>query len=146
MDIKFNIKSMIYGILLILFILAGFIVLPKMFGQKIEPVDYVMVQRDAIPDKILNMMDDYVHKERAIALIIDEKVYVIVTRGENTDYGIEVNKINLQNKEDEKVMQVEILYKEKEKSYPFVVVETNMKSLPDKIELNKKFATKSKVN
>ncbi len=146
MDVKFNIKSMIYGILLILFILAGFIVLPKMFDQKIAPVDYVMVQRDAIPDKILNMMDDYVHKERAIALIIDEKVYVIVTRGENTDYGIEVNKINLQNKEDKKVMQVEILYKEKEKSYPFVVVETNMKSLPDKIELNKKFATKSKVD
>ena len=144
MDVKFNIKGLAYGILLALFILVGFIVLPKMFGEDIKPVDYILVQRDAIPDKILNMMDDYVHKERALSLIIDEKVYVIVTRGQNTDYGIDIDKITLQNQLGKDVMKVEVVYKEKEKAYPFVVVETNIKSLPDKIELNKKFATEDK--
>lgn len=139
MDVKFNMKGMIYGIFLIIFILAGFIILPKMFGEDIKAVDYVIVQRDSIPDKILDMMDDYIDQERALATIIDGKVYVIVTRGQNEEYGIDVEKINLQDKDGKQVMIVEAVYKEKEDAYPFVVLETNMESLPDKIELNQKF-------
>ena len=33
-------------------------------------------------------------------------------------------------------MRVKAAYKEKEKSYPYIVVETNLKDLPDKIELS----------
>ena len=105
-----------------------------MFGEDIKAVDYVIVQRDSIPDKILDMMDDYIDQERALATIIDGKVYVIVTRGQN-----DVEKINLQDKDGKQVMIVEAVYKEKEDAYPFVVLETNMESLPDKIELNQKF-------
>ena len=104
MDVKFNMKGMVYGICLIIFILAGFIILPKMFGEDIKAVDYV-----------------------------------IVTRGQNEEYGIDVEKINLQDKDGKQVMIVEAVYKEKEDAYPFVVLETNMESLPDKIELNQKF-------
>lgn len=139
MDVKFNMKGMVYGICLIIFILAGFIILPKMFGEDIKAVDYVIVQRDSIPDKILDMMDDYIDQERALATIIDGKVYVIVTGGQNEEYGIDVEKINLQDKDGKQVMIVEAVYKEKEDAYPFVVLETNMESLPDKIELNQKF-------
>ena len=139
MDVKFNMKGMVYGICLIIFILAGFIILPKMFGEDIKAVDYVIVQRDSIPDKILDMMDDYIDQERALATIIDGKVYVIVTRGQNEEYGIDVEKVNLQDKDGKQVMIVEAVYKEKEDAYPFVVLETNMESLPDKIELNQKF-------
>ena len=139
MDVKFNMKGMVYVICLIIFILAGFIILPKMFGEDIKAVDYVIVQRDSIPDKILDMMDDYIDQERALATIIDGKVYVIVTRGQNEEYGIDVEKINLQDKDGKQVMIVEAVYKEKEDAYPFVVLETNMESLPDKIELNQKF-------
>ncbi|MDY5212173.1 hypothetical protein [Intestinibacter sp.] len=139
MDVKFNMKGMIYGICLIIFILAGFIVLPKMFREDIKAVDYVIVQRDSIPDKILDMMDDYIDQERALATIIDGKVYVVVTRGQNEEYGIDVEKINLQDKDGKQVMTVEAVYKQKEDAYPFVVLETNMESLPDKIELNQKF-------
>ena len=137
-------KGMIYGILLIIFILLGFIILPKMFGEDIKAVDYVIVQRDSIPDKILDMMDDYIDQERALATIIDDKVYIIVTRGQNNEYGIDMDKISLENIEGKQVMTVDIIYKEKENSYPFIVLETNMKSLPDKIELNKKFAVENK--
>ena len=144
MDVKFNMKGMIYGILLIIFILLGFIILPKMFGEDIKAVDYVIVQRDSIPDKILDMMDDYIDQERTLATIIDDKVYIIVTRGQNNEYGIDMDKISLENIEGKQVMTVDIIYKEKENSYPFIVLETNMKSLPDKIELNKKFAVENK--
>ena len=145
MDVKFNMKGMVYGICLIIFILAGFIILPKMFGEDIKAVDYVIVQRDSIPDKILDMMDDYIDQERALATIIDGKVYVIVTREQNEEYGIDVEKINLQDKEGKQVMTVEAVYKQKEDAYPFVVLETNMKSLPDKIELNQKYSGENKT-
>lgn len=139
MNVKFNMKGMIYGIFLIIFVLAGFIVLPKMFVEDIKPVDYVLVQRDSIPDKILDMMDDYIDQERALTIMIDDKVYVVVTRGQNNDYGIDVNKISIENREGKQVMKVEIIYKEKENAYPFVVLETNIKSLPDKVELDKEY-------
>ena len=80
MNVKFNMKGMIYGIFLIVFVLAGFIVLPKMFIEDVKSIDYVLVQRDSIPDKILDVMDDYVDQERALTIMIDDKVYVIVTR------------------------------------------------------------------
>ena len=144
LNVKFNMKGMIYGIFLIIFVLAGFIVLPKMFVEDIKPVDYVLVQRDSIPDKILDMMDDYIDQERALTIMIDDKVYVIVTRGQNDDYGIDVNKISVQNKDGKQVMKVEVIYKEKENAYPFIVLETNMKSLPDKVELDKKYIDNNK--
>lgn len=144
MNVKFNMKGMIYGIFLIIFVLAGFIVLPKMFVEDIKPVDYVLVQRDSIPDKILDMMDDYIDQERALTIMIDDKVYVVVTRGQNNDYGIDVNKISIENREGKQVMKVEIIYKEKENAYPFVVLETNIKSLPDKVELDKEYIDDNK--
>lgn len=144
MNVKFNMKGMIYGIFLIVFVLAGFIVLPKMFVEDIKAVDYVLVQRDSIPDKILDMMDDYIDQERALTIMIDDKVYVVVTRGQNNDYGIDVNKITIQNKEGKQVMKVEVVYKEKENAYPFVVLETNIKSLPDKVELDKEYTDSNK--
>lgn len=144
MNVKFNMKGMIYGIFLIIFVLAGFIVLPKMFVEDIKPVDYVLVQRDSIPDKILDMMDDYIDQERALTIMIDDKVYVVVTRGQNNDYGIDVNKISIENRDGKQVMKVEIIYKEKENAYPFVVLETNIKSLPDKVELDKEYIDDNK--
>lgn len=144
LNVKFNMKGMIYGIFLIIFVLAGFIVLPKMFVEDIKPVDYVLVQRDSIPDKILDMMDDYIDQERALTIMIDDKVYVVVTRGQNNDYGIDVNKISIENREGKQVMKVEIIYKEKENAYPFVVLETNIKSLPDKVELDKEYIDDNK--
>lgn len=143
MEIKFNMKGLIYGFLLIVFILLGFLILPKMFEEDIKPVDYILVDRQSIPDKILNMMDDYIDKERALSIIVDDKVYIIATRGQNTDYGIDIDKITIENNEGKQVMNVSVVYKKKEEAYPFVVVETNLKSLPDKIQLEKKFAAEN---
>ena len=136
MNIKFNIKGVILGVVLVFFIIGGFLFLPKMFIEDSTPVDYTMIQRDAIPEKILNIMDKYTNEERALAVKLDNKIYVIVTRSQEKDKGIEIDKISIVKEEDKNTMKVEITYKDKKDSYPFVVAETNLTELPDKIELN----------
>lgn len=129
-------KGVILGVVLVFFIIGGFLFLPKMFIEDSTPVDYTMIQRDAIPEKILNIMDKYTNEERALAVKLDNKIYVIVTRAKEKDQGIEIDKISIAKEEDKNTMKVEITYKDKKDSYPFVVAETNLTELPDKIELN----------
>lgn len=136
MNVKFNMKGVILGVVLKNFIIGGFLFLPKMFIEDSTPVDYTMIQRDAIPEKILNIMDKYTNEERALAVKLDNKIYVIVTRAKEKDQGIEIDKISIAKEEDKNTMKVEITYKDKKDSYPFVVAETNLTELPDKIELN----------
>lgn len=136
MNIKFNLKGVVYGVIILLMIVGGFVFIPKMFMNKAEPVEYTMVQREAIPEKILGMMDKYVDQERALAVKLDNKIYVVVTRGNDNEHGIEIEKISMVKEEDKNVMKVEALYKNKEESHPYIVVETNLTDLPDKIELD----------
>ena len=134
--IKFNIRGVIYGVIIMVLIIGGFIVIPNIFMEQSKPVDYTILQREAIPDKILDMMDKYVNKERALAVKLDNKIYVVVTRGDDKNHGIEMDKIDILKQDDKNIMRVKILYKDKEKSYPYIVVETNLNNLPDSIELN----------
>lgn len=136
MNIKFNIKGVIYGAIALALIVGGFIFIPNMFMENSKPVDYTIMQRDAIPEKILDMMDKYTNEERALAAKLDNKIYVIVTRNKDENCGIEIEKIESLKEEDKNVMRVTIKYREKEKSYPYIVAETNLDELPDKIELN----------
>ena len=136
MNKKFNIKGVIYGVVVLVMLIGGFIFIPDIFKENSKPVDYTMVQREAMPDKILGMMDKYTDEERALAVKLDGKVYVIVTRGNSNEHGIEMDKIVIAKEEDKDIMKVKAIYKEKEKSYPYIVVETNLKDLPAKIELS----------
>lgn len=134
--INFNIKGVIYGIIIMTFIIGGFIVIPNIFMEQSKPTDYTILQREAIPEKILDMMDKYVNEERALAVKLNDKIYVVVTRGNNKNHGIEMDKIDVVKQDNKNIMRVKIVYKEKEKSYPYIVVETNLNELPDSIELN----------
>ena len=134
--INFNIKGVIYGVIIMALIIGGFIVIPSIFMEQSKPTDYTILQREAIPEKILDMMDKYVNEERALAVKLNDKIYVVVTRGNDKNHGIEMDKIVITKEEDKNIMRVRATYKEKEKSYPYIVVETNLKDLPDKIELS----------
>ena len=70
-------------------------------------------------------MDKYEDQERALAVKYEDKIYVIVTRGEK-EYGINMDKIVIDKVDGKTIMTVNITYKNKEKSYPFVVAETNL--------------------
>lgn len=134
--VKFNIKGVIYGVILMALIIGGFIVIPNMFMEQSKPVDYTILQREAIPEKILDMMDKYVNEERALAVKLNNKIYVVVTRGNDKNHGIEMDKIDIVKQDDKNIMRVKVVYRDKEKSYPYIVVETNLNELPDSIELN----------
>ena len=134
--INFNIKGVIYGVIIMALIIGGFIVIPNIFMEQSKPTDYTILQREAIPEKILDMMDKYVDEERALAVKLNDKIYVVVTRGNDKNHGIEMDKIDVIKKDNKNIMRVKIIYKEKEKSYPYIVVETNLNELPDSIELN----------
>ena len=134
--IGFNIKGVIYGVIVMALIIGGFIVIPNIFMEQSKPVDYTILQREAIPEKILDMMDKYVNQERALAVKLDNKIYVVVTRGNDKNYGIEMDKIDILKQDDKSIMRVKVLCKNKENSYPYIVVETNLNDLPDLIELN----------
>lgn len=138
MKVKFNIRGVIYGIIVLILLLGGFVFVPKMFMDDSKPVDYIMLQKNEIPEKILDMMGKYTDEERALAIKLDGKIYVVVTRGKDTNKGIEMNSIKMFKEEDKNVMKVEVVHKNKEESHPYIVVETNLKELPDRIELNSK--------
>ncbi len=138
MNIKFNLKGFILGIILLAFVIGGFIFIPSMFSENSTPVDYVVVQRDSIPEGILDMIDDYIDEERALAVKLQDKIYIIATRGKDKNFGIQIDKISFIEREDKNVMKVNITYKNKEESQPYIVVETNLKDLPDAIELETK--------
>ena len=134
--VNFNIKGVIYGVIVMVLIIGGFIVIPNMFMEQSKPVHYTISQREAIPEKILDMMDKYVNEERALAVKLNNKIYVVVTRGDDKNHGIEMDKIDVVKQDDKNIMRVKVVYKDKEKSYPYIVVETNLNELPDSIELN----------
>ncbi|WP_250674210.1 hypothetical protein LZ906_001245 [Paraclostridium ghonii] len=138
MKVKFNIRSVIYGIIVLILLLGGLVFIPKMFMEDSKPVDYIMLQKNEIPEKILDMMGKYADEERALAVKLDDKIYVVVTRGKDANNGIEMNSIKMTKEDDKKVMKVEVVHKNKEQSHPYIVVETNLKDLPDRIELNSK--------
>ena len=134
--VNFNIKGVIYGAIVMILIIGGFIVIPNMFMEQSTPVDYTILQREAIPEKILDMMDKYVNEERSLAVKLENKIYVVVTRGNDKNHGIEMDKIDIVKQDDKNIMRVKVVYKDKEESYPYIVVETNLNELPDTIELN----------
>ncbi|MBS6509387.1 MAG: hypothetical protein KH369_14395 [Paraclostridium bifermentans] len=138
MKVKFNIRGVIYGMIVLILLLGGFVFVPKMFMDESKPVDYIMLQKNEIPEKILDMMGKYTDEERALAVKLDGKIYVVVTRGKDVNKGIEMNSIKMFKEEDKNVMKVEVVHKNKEESHPYIVVETNLKELPDRIELNSK--------
>ncbi len=92
MKIRFNMKGLVYGIIILVLVLGGFLVIPSMFVEKTKPIDYTVLQREAVPEKILDMMDKYTNEERALVAKMGNKIYIMVTRGEKK-YGIEMDSI-----------------------------------------------------
>lgn len=77
--------------------------------------------------------------------MVDEKVYVIVTRGEKpaSGYKADIDKMKLENKDGKNVLVVYAVFRDPAKNdsmsqvltYPVKVAETDLKKLPDEIEL-----------
>lgn len=113
-------------------------------GEKNVKFDEVSEKK--MPADITNeVIPEYREFERALACMIDDDVYVIVTRGEKPSSGfhVSVDKIKIEEKDDKSNLIVYALFEDPDKetpisqivTYPLCVVKTDLNDLPDTIEL-----------
>lgn len=92
-----------------------------------------------------NIIPEYRTLERALACVVDDTVYVVVTRGEkpSTGYSVSIDKISVEETGNKSKLIVYANYKDPNKAnaisqiitYPISIAKTNLKKLPESIEL-----------
>lgn len=132
----------------LLVIIAGavaIIVGLKITGGGAE-VKYTQLVDESVPQQISSqVVPEYRDMERALACVVDGKVYVLATRGEKptTGYDIEIESMDLEDKDGKTTLTVNVLFTDpqagasltQETTYPYVVAETDIAKLPDKIDM-----------
>lgn len=111
-----------------------------------QTVEFKELSKNKIPQEISRqVIPEYRTLERALACVVENKVYVIVTRGEKPTSGFQVS-IDRIAIEEEKGKSNLIVYADFEDpdrktalsqvvTYPVQVAVTDLKELPDEIEL-----------
>ena len=105
-----------------------------------------MLYEQNYPQEITSeVIPEYRSLERALACVVDKKVYVIVTRGEKpaSGYKVDIDKMKLEEGDGKSVLVVYATFRDPAKNdsmsevltYPIKVAETQLKKLPDEIEL-----------
>lgn len=108
-------------------------------GKKIE---FTAVKDGDIPREIeTQVLPEYRNLERALACSVDDKIYVVVTRGEKTTsgYSVDIKKMNMNDNK----LEVYAAYSDPEEgkavsqvlTYPYAVAVTDLEALPESIEL-----------
>lgn len=111
-----------------------------------DKVSYKVLGDSDIPQQIASqVIPEYRGLERALACVVDDKIYVIATRGEKptSGYEIAIDKITVSEEDGIKTLSVYTVFKDPQPgtaltqvlTYPMQVVETDLASLPDQIEL-----------
>jgi hypothetical protein len=83
--------------------------------------------------------------ERALACVVDDKIYVIASRGEKptSGYEIAIDKMSVSEEDGVKTLKIYTVFKDPQPgtaltqvlTYPLQVAETDLAYLPDQIEL-----------
>ncbi len=111
-----------------------------------EKVNYKILGESEIPQQIANqVIPEYRALERALACVVDDKIYVIASRGEKptSGYEIAIDKMAVSEEEGVKTLMVYTVFKDPQPgtaltqvlTYPMQVAETELTYLPDQIEL-----------
>jgi hypothetical protein len=114
-------------------------------------VTFTQLTEEAIPQEITSqIIPEYRDMERALACVVDDKVYVMASRGEKptTGYDISIDSITLAEDDDVSNLTVNAVFTDpqegasmtQEVTYPYVVAETDLTELPDKIQLKITYA------
>ena len=109
-------------------------------------VKFNEVKDKELPADITNeVIPEYRELERALACMIDDDIYVVVTRGEKPSSGfhVSVDKMAVEEKDGKTNLIVYALFEDPNKetpisqiiTYPVSVVKTDLDRLPDTIEL-----------
>ncbi len=111
-----------------------------------KEVGFQKVDEDKLPRDITSdIIPEYKTLERALACCIDDDIYVIVTRGEKPTSGfkVAVDRLELEEKDGKSTLIVYAGFRDPDKktafsqiiTYPVAVVKTDLKRLPEDIEL-----------
>ncbi|MGI6751891.1 MAG: protease complex subunit PrcB family protein [Anaerovoracaceae bacterium] len=139
---KKSLKKIAIGLMGVALIGAmGFFVL----GGK-DSVKYTILEEKQIPQQIISeVIPQYRQLERALACVVDGKIYVVATRGEKptSGYEISIDKMYIEKDGGKTNLVVCTVFKDPKAgmslsqvlTYPFQVAETDLKSLPEGIQL-----------
>lgn len=133
-------------LLVVVAAVAAIVIGLKFFGGSESDIVFTQLAPDAIPQQITSqVIPEYRDMERALACVVDDKVYVLATRGEKptTGYDIEIDSMELEDEDGKSKLIVNVLFTDpqagasltQETTYPYVVAETDIAKLPDKIEM-----------
>lgn len=111
-----------------------------------SPVEFSQVSDEEMPETITaDIIPEYRTLERALACVVDDDVYVIVTRGEKptSGFNVSIDRMALEEKNGKENLIVYAVFEDPQKetaisqiiTYPVEVVKTDLKALPDTIEL-----------
>lgn len=138
-------KKGLIGILIAVIIAVGSGAAVYIMDQQ-KSVDFTVLSEKEIPQDIAgDVIPEYRSLERALACLVDEKVYVVVTRGEKpaSGYKVDIDRMKLETEDGKETLIVYADFRDPDKessmsqviNYPIKVAETDLKKLPDEIEL-----------
>jgi len=144
-----NWRTIIIAAIIIMLVVAATYAV-KFFMNDDKLVPFEVLSEEMIPQKIQEILPRYKNLERALACKVNDEIYIIATRGEKPTggYSITLDKIEKVKDDDEKTMLiVYTTFEDPEPgsivtqaiTYPYVVAKTELKELPDKIELKVKY-------
>lgn len=116
------------------------------FAAGEENVSFEVYDKNRLPREITSdIIPEYRALERALACKAEDGIYVVVTRGEKptSGFGVSISKIALEEKNGKSNLIVYAEFEDPDKktalsqiiTYPVEVVKTDLKALPDTIEL-----------
>lgn len=142
-------KKIVTAVAIVVFIAALLFFFRYFRGKGAQDVNFESIEPENIPRQISEVLPNYRMKEKALVCRINDEIYVVVTRGEKSTagYDVEIDKLTLANEEGEQVLTVYAEYTDPKPgdvtaqilTYPFTVVKTDMAELPQKVVLEKEY-------
>lgn len=134
-------------ITLAIILIIGAIFIPRTLKGRNGEIKFKVLEEEDIPEKIAEMLPKYLLEERALACKYGDDIYIVVTRGEKNSKGyfVEIDKIT--KGADTKDIYDLVVYAnftdpepneivDQEYDYPYVVVKTNLKNMPEEVHLD----------
>ena len=139
-----NWKTIVLMAVIIMVVMAGVYAVRLFMGGN-EGIAFQVLSEDKIPEKINEILPRYKALERALACKVDGDIYVVVTRGEKPTggYTVDIDRIEKTDEDGKVKLVVHALFGDPKPgevttqviTYPYIVAKTQLKELPDKIEL-----------
>ena len=142
MDKIRNHKKLVIGAVALALVAGGIAIM----GGGGTDVDFTVLSEDQYPGQIVSqVIPQYRKLERALACVVDDKIYVVATRGEKASdgYEITIDKMMLMEEDGSTTLEVYCKFTDpapetalgQAVTYPLQVAVTELEKLPEHISL-----------